>query len=251
MHEKRKQREITLIQEYQKNDTTWKYSLDLLTDLFLEFIPPGSAVLDVGCGRGNYVLEHIPSTLLNTLTISGLDVSESAVRGNKLIQKIFFGNIENASMLPDNQYDAVILIWVLEHIHNPLLTLKEITRVTKPGGKIFFITPYKYYAPIVLKRILPTVVLLKTIRWLYGRSEQDVFPTYYMINTTADIRKYAHNAGLTILECRHNFDPTYTSFDNSTFKTSLILKNLMGHFMDAHIIGVLEKLDKGIANANS
>jgi SAM-dependent methyltransferase len=38
---------------------------------------------------------------------------------------------------PDNTFDAVWSIWVLEHVYDPQAMLAEMRRVTRPGGAIF------------------------------------------------------------------------------------------------------------------
>jgi len=43
--------------------------------------------------------------------------------------------------LPDNTYDAVVAIEVLEHLENHFRFLSELLRVTKPGGMLILTTP--------------------------------------------------------------------------------------------------------------
>jgi ubiquinone/menaquinone biosynthesis C-methylase UbiE len=42
----------------------------------------------------------------------------------------------------DNAFDAVISVAVLEHVRDPFSAAKEITRVLKPGGKLFGYVPF-------------------------------------------------------------------------------------------------------------
>ena len=42
----------------------------------------------------------------------------------------------------DGSLDAILCIEVLEHVSNPFNAIKEIYRTLKPGGKVFFTTPF-------------------------------------------------------------------------------------------------------------
>lgn len=50
--------------------------------------------------------------------------------------------------LEDESVDAIICSSVLEHVRDPLTAMKELTRVLKRGGKMFFYVPsmYPYHA---------------------------------------------------------------------------------------------------------
>lgn len=51
----------------------------------------------------------------------------------------------HALPLADNSVDAIICIAVLEHVEDPLLALREIHRVLKPGGYCFLYVPFLFY----------------------------------------------------------------------------------------------------------
>lgn len=42
---------------------------------------------------------------------------------------------------PDGYYDTVVLTQVLEHVPNPELVLRELARITRPGGKLLLSVP--------------------------------------------------------------------------------------------------------------
>lgn len=86
----------------------------------------GKRVLEVGSGRGN--LQDMVSDY------TGLDIS-SSVAGH--YHKPFVVASATAMPFPDNTFDAVWTVWVLEHIPEPERALTEMRRVLKPGGLLF------------------------------------------------------------------------------------------------------------------
>lgn len=98
---------------------------------------PGK-VLDVGCGRG---------LLLNKLRERGwepygTELSEEAASyaRDKLSLPVTTQALEEAGF-PDNEFDAVILWHVLEHVRSPRAMLREISRILKPGGALLVAVP--------------------------------------------------------------------------------------------------------------
>lgn len=88
-------------------------------------------VLEVGAGSG--LLQDI----VNDYT--ALDISASARR---FFHKPFVEASATNMPFPDNSFDGLWSIWVLEHIPNPEKALLEIRRVVKSGGYIFFRPAY-------------------------------------------------------------------------------------------------------------
>ena len=81
--------------------------------------------LEVGAGSG--LLQDIVSDY------TALDISASARR---FFHKPFVEASATDMPFPDNSFDALWSIWVLEHIPNPEKALLEMRRVVKPGGYI-------------------------------------------------------------------------------------------------------------------
>lgn len=85
-------------------------------------------VLEVGSGRG-YLQDVVAD-------YTGLDISPSVAHH---YHKKFVAGDATKMPFPDNSFDAVWSIWVFEHIAKPERGMREIRRVVKPGGKIYFL----------------------------------------------------------------------------------------------------------------
>jgi ubiquinone/menaquinone biosynthesis C-methylase UbiE len=106
----------------------------------LRFIMPGSAVLDVGAGRGEYVrtvLQRVPRA-----TCVGLDLNEHAARlaSERGVQIVGESLADHSDRCP-SRYDAVTLFQVLEHVADPMPFLQRCVRVLKPGGLLIIAVP--------------------------------------------------------------------------------------------------------------
>jgi SAM-dependent methyltransferase len=87
----------------------------------------GKKCLEIGCGRGVYQ-DLVPDW-------TGIDISDSV---REYIKKPFVQG--SASELPfaDSSFDGAWSIWVFEHVPEVEKALREIRRVLKPGGVLFF-----------------------------------------------------------------------------------------------------------------
>ena len=95
-------------------------------------------ILDVGSGEGYF---------LNLCSLNGWDawgveiVPELAESSKKEFGiNVFVGNLE-AAKYPDNYFDVVVFLNVLEHLLNPYSALSEAYRILRPGGGILLRFP--------------------------------------------------------------------------------------------------------------
>ena len=89
----------------------------------------GAWLLDAGCGSGRTLDE-----LARYGTACGVDVSEAAVQAARLRgHDVRLGAVE-ALPFADGTFDLVTCLDVIEHTPDDGATLRELLRVTRPGG---------------------------------------------------------------------------------------------------------------------
>lgn len=109
----------------------------------MERLRPPGRVLDVGCGAGHFLVAAEARGWEGV----GLEVSRSALdtlrqvqRERHLMFSIVEGNLAQANF-PAQHFDAVTLFEVLEHLEDPMDTLREAHRLLKHGGLLYLTTP--------------------------------------------------------------------------------------------------------------
>ena len=134
-----------------------------LFDDFVALITPASQVVDVGCGAGFWLDEFtrrgVAATQLQGLDLSPANVQRARERGHRAE----VGNVLDLS-LPDVSFDQVFCAGVIHHTPDPGRALRELVRVTKPGGHIY-LAVYNRWHPyfwLVHKATWP-------LRWLHWR----------------------------------------------------------------------------------
>jgi 2-polyprenyl-3-methyl-5-hydroxy-6-metoxy-1,4-benzoquinol methylase len=121
-----------------------------------EHLEPGMSVLELGCGTGYFTRELARSGA----EIVAIDVSPELLeiaRSNSSAPNVRY-EIQNAYRLnyPDAVFDSVVGSSVLHHLEiDP--ALREIYRVLKPGGKIFFTEPNMLNPQIAVQKNVPWV----------------------------------------------------------------------------------------------
>lgn len=96
--------------------------------------PAGADLLDVGCGTG-WVSDHFTN-------YTGVDGSPDAVKAaGELGRNVSLLDLAGPLPFGDNSFDGAILKDILEHVPDPVMTVRDVYRVLKPGGIVFASSP--------------------------------------------------------------------------------------------------------------
>ena len=102
-------------------------------------LPVDANVVDVGCGDG-FHLELLAEFGPKSWHLEGIDLDDRAIaaarRRGLTVHK---GRVETLD-LPEQSFDAAILIQTIEHLADPATVLRAIYRILKPGGRILLVT---------------------------------------------------------------------------------------------------------------
>jgi 2-polyprenyl-3-methyl-5-hydroxy-6-metoxy-1,4-benzoquinol methylase len=98
----------------------------------------GANLLDIGCAQGFFLF----SACQAGYSTKGIEISQDAA---EYARREFGLDIEAKPFeelrLAENHFDVVTLWQVLEHVPYPLVILKEVHRILKPGGLLAVSTP--------------------------------------------------------------------------------------------------------------
>lgn len=94
-------------------------------------------LLDVGCGNGRFLLR------MRKLgwTVEGLDPDPRAAAVTGQAGLLVHQGMLDSSTFPKNCFDAVTMSHVIEHVHDPIATIRHCHRILRPGGFLWIATP--------------------------------------------------------------------------------------------------------------
>jgi len=147
----------------------------------LEARGAGGRLLDAGCGTGD--LWRLVSGRFTACT--GVD----AVRYPGLPEDVAFvaANLDGALPLEDASVDTAAAIEVIEHLENPRAFVRELARVTRPGGWIAITTP---------NQLSLLSLLCLAGKGVFGAFQDGDYPAHRTALLEIDLRRIAAECGL-------------------------------------------------------
>lgn len=130
--------------EYQDNDRQYAYEFDnVLRDYMMQSFEPyfngkGKA-LEMGCYKGEF-------TEMLTKKFDDLTVIEAAsdlidYTKNRVGEKVRFIHSTFEELEMEEKFDYIFLMHTLEHLDNPVETLKQVNSWLSENGKLFLVVP--------------------------------------------------------------------------------------------------------------
>ncbi len=175
-------------------------------------LTPALTILDAGCGRTAPLLQRFKGRAKRLI---GIDLTDFAAVGDgvELIRRDLA-----ATGLDDDSVDIVYARSVMEHLREPALVYREISRILRPGGRFVLITANRWDYVSVAARVIPNSWHPWFVVRTEGRDEHDVFPTVYRTNTSRDIERLGKDAGLIVEDLRYLGQyPSYFMFNAALF----------------------------------
>lgn len=224
-------------ERYRAIKPDWRSSGDQLEAMVRSHITSRARVLDLGCGRGGVVELFWRDVKL----AAGLDPDVPSLDEHRSAGMPVIRGVGERLPFVDESFDLVVCLWVLEHLREPLTTLREVRRVLRPGGHFVFVTPNLRNPLMLMNRIGKALPGLqrRAVPRVYGRDEADTFPVQYRINTVDAIRQQARAAGLAVYDLRVVADPTYLALNSFLFRASVLSERVMPKAWGVHLLGDL------------
>ena len=128
--------------------------------LLATVVRPGEHWLDAGCGTGVLAVELSSlGALVTAVDASRAMIGNALGVADGLERQIAYLVVESIEHLgdPDSTFDGVVCSSVIEYVDHPENALRELYRVTKPGGRIVVSLPNRW-APVRVAQKLARVI---------------------------------------------------------------------------------------------
>jgi len=189
----------------------------------------GQKVLDVGFGPADFLIEKYNAGY----ECYGVDTSQyaldAAYKKNPEL-KLSCGSLEEVAY-PDNHFDLVNLSHVVEHMYDPVGTLKEVYRITKKSG--------------VVQIFLPNLAGL--YYFVAGKSGEYFVPQHLNFFTPKTMQKLMWQAGFvnSLVKTVFGNNLSYFLLHNLGIQKSFYKKTLFNPLFGLFVLPVEVVFDKG------
>jgi len=165
----------------------------------LSTLTPQTRWLDLGCGQRLLCngLETVEKEL-SAHPFVGVDLSLDNLRSQRHTRYCVLADGNHLPFKAES-FDLITANMVVEHLQLPDLAFREMNRVLAPGGIILLHTPnlanYLVLANRVISKVTSRRVHAAFVATSEKRTEDEIYPTFYRVNTEGRMRKMGSSVG--------------------------------------------------------
>ena len=178
---------------------------NLLIDWICESSLQGGSALDVGANDGSFCPEVL-RIAQRCSTLSGVDPDTVKLQRNPFVQMRYCSTLEDAE-IPAGSFDLLYSFYVFEHVSDPERFLSAASRLLKPGGSFFFITPNGHHYFALLSALFAKLNFQERMLGALRPSElveSYHYPAVYKLNCPRDIERVGRKFGFDRFEYRYS-----------------------------------------------
>ncbi|HEV2127567.1 MAG TPA: class I SAM-dependent methyltransferase [Thermomicrobiales bacterium] len=195
-------------------------------------VPLVHPVLDVGCGDGHFASVAYREPIDVGLDPMTRDLREAARRVPEVYLEVVQGS---ATSMPfeDASFATVVSNCVIEHIPDVDATLRELSRVLRPGGTFATTLPSEHYPDYLLGSTLARKFGVVRVTDAYGAFFNRISHHYHVDPPEVWQRRF-EAVGLDVAEHHYYFSPeAHRAFDLAHYigVPNLITKRLLGRWV--------------------
>lgn len=182
----------------------WRFGQDRRLDLIRRYAPlEGARILDIGCGLGVYVRKFQEFSR----EAYGIDIdAKRLTQGAATTPGLLLGVGEHLPF-ESGSFDVVVLNEVIEHVTDDEATMREATRILRPGGHVVIYAPNRLYpfethgiylgkkyifGNIPFVNWLPTPLRNKLVPHARAYTRSGLRRTYRNLGTKVDVESYVY-----------------------------------------------------------
>ena len=157
-------------------------------------VRPGCRWIDVGGGKSIFPENETLSRALATrcALLVGVDPSEN-IDHNDLVHRRVRSTIEEYR--PGDTFDLATFRMVAEHVERPRRVVEALATLLRTGGHAVIFTPYRWSPGAIAASLIPDQWHDVFARLMDTRRKEDVFPTFYRMNTRRRLRELFEAGG--------------------------------------------------------
>ena len=182
------------------------------------YIPCFTSLLEVGCGRGEFLAK-----IKNKGNVLGLERSSSASKAAAALGiEVVVGDVENAATFAPASFDCIYSNHAFEHLADPEAALASMERWIKEEGELFIGIPN----------------IKGVVARLFGRNWYYIGPPLHVTNSTPK--------GMTSILARHGFEIEKIEYNSDPLSIAMsVYFSLSGR---ADNVGAVAKIAIGLAS---